>query len=155
MNKLASFVNHYRSLGSQLAVSQQQSGLEKTAFLGKLLPKSRLGKLGLGAAGLVGGTAAMKAMQPEPSMMENLYEGGKDALSNMSEEDVVRYGNLLSQMYNDPSSLMGYDAQGAGSIDPSMYTMTDMGYYPDASSSMGYEAAMSPEEAQAYLQYYS
>jgi len=30
-----------------------------------------------------------------------------------------------------------------------------MGYYPDASSSMGYEAAMSPEEAQAYLQYYS
>lgn len=149
MNKLASFVNHYRQLGAQLAINNASQGLEKNAFLGKMLPKSRLGKLGLGLAGLTGAGVAAKSMQDEPSMMENLYEGGKDALSNLSEEDIARYGNLLSNMYGDAST-MGYSA---GMEDPSMYAMTDM--YADPSSSMGYEASMTPEEAQAYLQYYS
>jgi hypothetical protein len=153
MNKLAMFVKHYRNLGSQQALSTM-SGQEKTAFLGKLLPKSRLGKLGLGLAGLGGAGAAYKSMQDQPSTLENLYSGGKDALSNMSQEDLMGYANLIDQLRSGGgSSILGYGAEG-GQVDPSMYAMSDM-YPEDASSSMGYESQMSPEEAQAYLQYYS
>ena len=151
MNKLASFVTHYQRLGQEAAFNQL-GGREKTAFLSKLLPKSRLGKLGLGAAGLLGAGAAYKSTREEPSTLENLYEGGKDTLSNMSQEELMGYADLIARLgRGDTSGLMGYSAD--QQVDPSMYAMTDIAQDPYAS--MGYEAQMSPEEAQAYLQYYS
>ena len=151
MNKLAYFASHYQRMGQEAALNQL-GGQEKTAFLGRLMPKSRLGKLGLGAAGLLGAGAAYKSTREEPSTLENLYEGGKDALSNMSQEELMGYADLISRLgRGDTSGLMGYSADQG--IDPSMYAMTDMA--PDPYASMGYESQMSPEEAQAYLQYYS
>ena len=155
MNKLASFIQYYRDLGSQAALQQEQ---EKTA---RFMPRSRLGKAALGALGLGGGIAAAKAMsQPEPSTLENVYEGGKDMLSNMTQEDVMGYAKLLQRLQGDEGGYtVGYDAS---SLSPSDYAMTDLGDGHDHSqvsydpyASMGYEAQMSPEEAQAYLQYYS
>ena len=92
MNKLANYVNYYRNLGRQAALQQT----EKTAGM---MPRSRLGKAALGALGIGGGIAAAKALsQPEPSTMENLYEGGKDMLSNMSQEELMGYATMLGQL---------------------------------------------------------
>jgi hypothetical protein len=156
MNKLASFIQYYRDLGSQAALQQ---GQEKTA---RLMPRSRLGKAALGALGLGGGIAAAKAMsQPEPSTLENMYEGGKDMLSNMTQEDVMGYANMLQQLQGGGGGgyAMGYDAS---SLSPSDYAMTDLGSGYDQSqvnydpyATMGYEAQMSPEEIQQYMNYYA
>lgn len=160
MNKLAQFVDYYKNLGRQAA----QADREKTAGF---LPSSRLGKAGLGALGLAGGIGAAKALsQPEPSALESIYEGGKDMLSNMSQEELMGYANMLSQLQQGGGYSMGYDA---GSPSPADYTMQDIGAYDpsyasgydagyadyDPSASMGYEAQMSPEEMSQYMAYYS
>jgi len=148
MNKLAQFVEHYRNLGRQAALADR----EKTAGI---LPNSRMGKAALGALGIGGGIAAAKALsRPEPSTLENLYEGGKDMLSNMTQEELMGYANMLSQLQRGGGYSMGYDA---GSISPVDYSMQDIGqeYAYDPSSQMGYEAAMSPEEMQQYMNYYA
>ena len=152
MNKLAQFIEYYENLGRQAAMSDRQ----KTAGF---LPTSRLGRLGLGALGLAGGIGAAKALStPEPSALENLYEGGKDMLSNMSQEDVMGYANMLSQLQGGGGYSMGYDS---GTPSPSDYTMQDLGQLGanygeyDPYSSMGYESQMSPEEMQQYMAYYS
>lgn len=148
MHKLAQFVDHYRALGAQHALSQSR---EKTA---RFLPSSRLGRAALGALGLGGGIAAAKSMStPEPSTLENIYEGGKDMLSNMSQEDVMGYATMLQQLNAGGGYSMGYDA---GSPSPSDYAMQDIGYDDyDPYAQMGYQAQMSPEEMQQYLAYYS
>jgi hypothetical protein len=151
MNKLAHFVDYYRNLGRQAALQQT----EKTAGM---MPRSRLGKAALGALGIGGGIAAAKALsQPEPSAMENLYEGGRDMLSNMSQEELMGYANMLSQLQGGGGGggySMGYSA---GSPSPTDYTMQDLGegYAQDPSSQMGYESQMTPEEMQQYMAYYS
>lgn len=151
MNKLAQFVEHYRNLGRQAAISDT----EKTAGF---LPSSRLARAGLGALGLAGGIGAAKALStPEPSTLENMYEGGKDMLSDMSQEDLMGYANMLSQLQGGGYS-MGYDA---GTPSPSDYAMQDLGQLDqayaqyDPTSQMGYEAQMTPEEMQQYMAYYS
>ena len=149
MNKLAHFIDHYRTLGAQAALS---GGQTKTAGF---LPSSRLGRAALGALGIGGGVAAAKAMsEPEPSALENMYEGGKDMLSNMSQDDLMGYANMLQQLNAGGGGYsMGYDA---GSVSPTDYAMQDLGYVDyDPSSQMGYEAQMSPEEMQQYMAYYS
>lgn len=149
MNKLAHFIEHYRALGAQDALN---AGHTKTA---RFMPSSRLGKAALGALGIGGGIAAAKAMsQPEPGMLENMYEGGKDMLSNLSQDDIMGYANMLQQLNDSGGGYsMGYDA---GSLSPVDYGMQDIGYADyDPSSQMGYEAQMSPEEMQQYMAYYS
>ena len=152
MNKLAHFVNYYRNLGQQAALADRQK-------VASFMPRSRLGKAALGALGIGGGIAAAKALsQPEPNVLENMYEGGKDMLSNMSQEELMGYANLLSQLQGGGGYSMGYSS---GSPSPSDYAMEDIGpmesayanYSPD--SQMGYEAQMSPEEMQQYMAYYS
>jgi hypothetical protein len=153
MNKIAQFINYHRVLGSNYARNQMMS---KTAGI---IPSSRLGKLTTGALGVGGALAAAKAMQPEPSMLENMYDGGRDMLSNMSQEDLMGYANLLNQMSSQGGYSMGYDA---GSMSPVDYSMSDigdpyasMGYAAqDPYASMGYEAQMSPEEMAQYMAYY-
>ncbi len=149
MNKIAHFVEYYRNLGHQAALADRA----KTAGF---LPKSRLGKAALGAIGLGGGIAAAKALsRPEPSALENLYEGGKDMLSNMSQEDLMGYANLLSQLQQGgPGYSMGYSS---GSSSPTDYMLEDIGggYGYDPASQMGYESQMTPEEMQQYMAYYS
>lgn len=156
MNKIAYFIEHFRNLGRQAALE----GGEKTAGF---MPSSRMGRLGLGALGLAGGIGAAKALsRPEPSMLENMYEGGKDMLSNMSQEDVMGYANILSQMQGGQGYSMGYNA---GSPSPSDYAMQDLGgdYGQDyggydnydVDSAMGYGAGMSPAEMQQYMAYYN
>ena len=87
MNKIAQFVEHYRNLGRQAALADRQ----KTAGF---LPNSRMARAGLGALGLAGGIGAAKALSaPEPGALENMYEGGKDMLSNMSQEDMMGYAS--------------------------------------------------------------
>ena len=154
MNKLAYFVEHYSNLGRQAAIQDIQNGHTKTAGI---IPSSRMGKALLGAAGLGGGLAAYKATRPEPSALENMYEGGKDMLSNMSQEDLMGYANLLSQLQSGGGGYsMGYNA---GSPSPSDYAMQDLGDLggyaaQDPYATMGYEAGMSPEEMQQYMAYY-
>ena len=160
MNKIAQFVEHYRNLGIQAALANR----EKTAGF---MPSSRMGKAALGALGLAGGVGAAKALsQPEPSTLENIYEGGKDMLSNMTQEDMMGYANMLSQLQGGGGYSMGYDA---GSPSPADYAMEDIGAYDpsyasgydsgyanyDPSHSMGYESQMTPEEMQQYMAYYS
>ena len=153
MNKLAHFVQYYRNLGHQAA----KENMAKTAGV---LPNSRLGKAALGALGLGGGIAAAKALsRPEPSALENMYEGGKDMLSNMSQEDLMGYASLFNQMRGGgPGYSMGYDA---GTPSPSDYTMQDLGQLDqayaqyDPTTQMGYESQMTPEEMQQYMAYYS
>lgn len=152
MNKIAQFVEHYKSLGRQAALTN----LEKTAGI---LPNSRLARAGLGALGLAGGIGAAKAMSsPEPSTLENMYEGGKDMLSDMSQEDLMGYANLLSQLQGGGGYSMGYDASSPAPMD---YAMQDLGQLDnsysqyDPYSSMGYESQMTPEEMQQYMAYYS
>lgn len=152
MNKLAQFVQYYRNLGSQAALGET----EKTAGF---LPSSRLARAGLGALGLAGGIGAAKALStPEPSALENMYEGGKDMLSSMSQEDLMGYANMLAQLQGGGGYSMGYDA---GSPSPSDYAMQDLGHLDqayaqyDPTSQMGFEAQMTPEEMQQYMAYYS
>lgn len=152
MNKLAQFVEHYRNIGRQAALADR----EKTAGF---LPNSRMARLGLGALGLAGGIGAAKALsKPEPSALENMYEGGKDMLSNMSQEDLMGYANMLAQLQGGGGYSMGY---GAGTPSPSDYAMQDLGqmdygqYDYDPASQMGYASQMSPEEMQQYMAYYS
>lgn len=152
MNKLAQFVQHYRNLGSQAALGET----EKTAGF---LPSSRMARAGLGALGLAGGIGAAKALsKPEPGALENMYEGGKDMLSNMSQEDLMGYANMLSQLQGGAGYSMGYDA---GTPSPSDYATQDLGqmdynqYGYDPASQMGYESQMTPEEMQQYMSYYS
>ena len=147
MNKIANFVNFFRVLGAQTAI-EHSNGHEKTAFarsLGKLVPKSRIGKLGLAGLGGAGAVAAYKANQDQPSTLESMYEGGKEMLSEMSPEEMMGYVNLARSLGGGDYS-MGYDALSAD------YPM-EMAY-ADPSDSMGYEAQMSPEEMQQYLSYY-
>ena len=149
MNKLAQFINHYRALGARDAINNSRT---KTAGI---LPSSRLGKAALGALGIGGGIAAARALsRPDPSALENMYEGGKDMLSNMTQEDLMGYTNILQQLNSvDPGYSMGYDA---ATPSPADYAMEDLDYAQyDPSSQMGYEAQMSPEEMQQYLAYYS
>lgn len=166
MNKIAHFIEHYRNLGSQYALSQGSTSTKTAGFM----PSSRMGKAALGALGIGGGIAAAKALSPEPSMMENMYEGGKDMLSNMSQEDMMGYANLLQQMSGGGGYSMGYDAGSASPVDYSMSDLGDpyasmgyaaqdpyasMGYAAqDPYASMGYEAQMSPEEMAQYMAYY-
>lgn len=152
MNKIAHFVEYYRNLGRQAALADR----EKTAGI---LPNSRMARLGLGALGLAGGIGAAKALStPEPSALENMYEGGKDMLSNMSQEDLMGYANMLAQLQGGGGYSMGYDA---GSPSPSDYAMQDLGQLDqvyaqyDPSSQMGYESQMTPEEMQQYMAFYS
>ena len=150
MNKIAQFVDYYRNLGRQDAMAASQ----KTAGM---LPSSRLVKAALGALGIAGGIGAAKALsRPEPSTLENLYEGGKDMLSNMSQEDLMGYARLLQNAQGGGGySSMGYSA---ASPSPSDYAMQDLGsmdYGEDPYAQMGYEAQMSPEEMQQYMAYYS
>lgn len=176
MNKIAHYIEYYRNLGSQYALTQGTT--TKTAGL---MPSSRMGKATLGALGIGGGIAAAKAMSPEPSMVENMYEGGKDMLSDMSQEDMMGYANLLQQMSGGGGYSMGYDAGSASPVDYSMSDLGDpyasmgydtqdpyasmgyaaqdpyasMGYVAqDPYASMGYEAQMSPEEMAQYMAYY-
>ena len=152
MNKLAQFVDYYRNLGRQAALADR----EKTAGF---LPSSRMAKAGLGVAGVLGGIGAAKALStPEPSTLENMYEGGKDMLSNMSQEELMGYASMLAQLQGGGGYSMGYDA---GTPSPSDYAMQDLGqmeYNPygyDPTSQMGFEAQMTPEEMQQYMAYYS
>lgn len=152
MNKIAQFVEYYRNLGRQASLANR----EKTAGL---LPNSRMARLGLGALGLAGGIGAAKALSnPEPSTLENMYEGGKDMLSNMSQEDLMGYANMLAQLQGGGGYSMGYDAS---TPSPSDYAMQDLGpmeygqYAYDPASQMGYESQMTPEEMQQYMAYYS
>lgn len=148
MNKLAHFVQYYRNLGYQAAMADRT----KTAGF---LPRSRLGKAALGALGVGGGIAAAKALsRPDPSTLESLYEGGKDMLSNMSQEDLMGYANMLSQLQGNSGYAMGYSS---ASPSPTDYLMEDInpGYDYDPDSQMGYESQMTPEEMQQYMAYYS
>ena len=143
MNKIATFINHFRGLGATYAQSVQQQGLEKNAFLGKLIPKTRLGRLGAGVAGATGLGALYKGMQDEPGMLENAVEGGKDMLSNMTQEDLMNYAHILG------ATDAGYNQMGYAP------TYDEMAMeYPDLGGTMGYSAPMTPEEEQAYLAYY-
>ena len=151
MNKIAKFVDYYRNLGRQAALADRQ----KAAGFMPRMPRSRMGKAALGALGIGGGIAAARALsQPEPSALENMYEGGKDMLSNMSQEELMGYANLISQLQSGDGYSMGYSA---ASPSPSDYAMADIGPIDsyDPSSQMGYEAQMSPEEMQQYMAYYS
>ena len=138
MNKIATFITHFRTLGSAYA-----QGLEKNAVLGKILPKTRMGRLGAGVLGATGAGALFKGMQEEePGMLENAVAGGKDLLSNMSQEDLMQYASLLRGSPGGEYS-MGYS--------PNEMYATE---YPPLDDSMGYAASMTPEEQQAYLAYY-
>lgn len=154
MNKLASYVNYYYTMGKQKAV-QDLSQTTKTAGLESLIPKSRMGKALLGVGAGAAGLAGMKAMQPEPpSTLENMYEGGKDMLSNMSQEDIQSYADLVNQLRS--GEVMGYDSAMGMQADAYPYDLEDLGYYDQpAQDSMGYASQMSPQEAQQYLNYYS
>ena len=148
MNKLAQYIDYYRNLGRQAALAETQK-------VASIMPRSRLGKAALGALGIGGGIAAARAMsRPEPSALENIYEGGKDMLSNMSQEDLMGYANLLQQLQGGGGGYsMGYDS---GAPSPMDYAMQDIGYYePNPADQMGYEAPMSPEEMELYRAYYS
>ena len=148
MNKMASFINHYRALGAQAAIDQIAPSQEKTAFLNKLIPKTRLGRVGAGIAAGIGAGAAYKGTQEEPSALAEAFEGGKDMLSNMSQEDIMGYINLMQQMNMagpGGGGSLGY-APG-GEVDPSAYALQDI----PMEDSMGY---MSPEEEQVFRTYY-
>lgn len=158
MNKMASYVQFFVDMGKQAAL---QEGQTKVANLARLMPKSRMGKATLGLGALGGALAGAKALgQPEPNALENMYEGGKDMLSNMSQEELMGYANLLGQL--NQGGVMGYDASGV-QADP--YSLEDMGgyggyedpmaYAPQGGDMMGYDAQMSPEEMQQYMAYYS
>jgi len=77
-------------------------------------------------------------------------------LSNMSQDELMGYANLLGGL--NAGSGSGYSLQGydAGSASPADYAMEDIGYADyDPYSQMGYQAQMSPEEMQQYMAYYS
>jgi len=154
MNKLASYVNYYYTMGKQKAL-EDLAGTTKTAGLESLIPRSRMGKamLGLGAAGA--GIAGVKAMQPDqPSTLENLYEGGKEMVGNMTQEDIQGYADLINQLRS--GEVMGYDSAMGMQADAYPYGLEDLGYYDQpAQDSMGYASQMSPEEMQQYIDYYS
>ena len=148
MNKLAQFVDYYRNLGRQAALADR----EKTAGF---LPSSRMAKAGLGVAGVLGGIGAAKALStPEPSTLENMYEGGKDMLSNMSQEELMGYASILGQLGQGSGYAMNY---AAGTPSPSDYSLQDLGQLDqeyasyDPSSMMGYSYQMTPEEAYQYM----
>jgi hypothetical protein len=86
-----------------------------------------------------------------------MYEGGKDMLGNMSQEDVMGYANLLSQLQGGAGGYsMGYSAGSPSPSDYAMQDLGDLGAYAeqDPYATMGYEAGMSPEEMQQYMAYY-
>jgi len=147
MNKMANFINFFKTLGAQTAI-EHSNGHEKTAFvrsLGKLMPKSRMGRLGLAGLGGAGAIAAYKANQDKPSTLENMVAGGKDMLSEMSPEEMMGYINLARSLGGGDYS-MGYDAL-SGEYPMEMA-------YADPADAMGYASQMSPEEMQQYLSYY-
>lgn len=156
MNKIAYFIEHFRNLGRRAALE----GVEKTAGF---MPSSRMGRLGLGALGLAGGIGAAKSLsQPDPGVLENMYDGGRDMLSNMSQEDLMGYANILSQMQGGGGYSMGYDVSRPSPGDYAMQDLggdyeQDYGEYDnfDVDSAMGYGAGMSPAEMQQYMAYYN
>tara|TARA_Y100000592_G_scaffold22091_1_gene34190 strand:- start:9321 stop:9755 length:435 start_codon:yes stop_codon:yes gene_type:complete len=142
MQKVANMVNFFRVLGAQAAL-EGYSSHEKTAFLRRMMPKSRGGKALLGLGALGAGIAGMRAAREEPSALENMYEGGKEMLSEMSPEEIMGYVNLARSMGS--GDYMAYSPnQGLG----------DLAYMDPSMDAMGYEAQMSPEEMQQYLSYY-
>lgn len=158
MNKIAHFINHYRALGSQAAISDI-SPTVKTANLARFIPKTRIGRLGatagVGGAGVLG----YNALHQDPSMMDSIG----DSLSSMSQEDLMGYASLLGSMgqggMGGYSGMMGYqplqqpDYGDMGSeFDMSDIGDFDTGGYED--SDMGYSRPMSPEEEMQYLSYY-
>jgi hypothetical protein len=150
MIKVAQFIDHYRRLGAQAA--QQQAGQAKHAGLSSLLPKSRMGKLGLGALGALGAGAAYKHTQQEPGLLESAYDGGKEMLGNMSQEDLMGYAAMLEQLQGGGGYSQGYAAD---ELSPADYSLEDLGYPTNGYDTSGYEAQMSPEEAAQYYAYYN
>lgn len=158
MNKLANFIEYHRNLGRQQAMLDTGSLTKQADVLSKVLPKSRMGRLALGAGVLGGGIAASKALAPkDQSTLESLYSGGKDMLSNVSQEDLMGYLDLVQSLQQGGGQYgsMGYSAATPSPSD--MYAMSDIGDYGsyDPSSSMGYDAQMSPEELQQVMYYHS
>jgi len=161
MYKLAQFANHYRNLGAQAALSGP-NGMSKVANLGRFLPKSRIGKLGLGVGAGAAGLAGYNAVRPDPSMMDTIG----DSLNSVSQEDLMGYASMLGSLGGgsgmDPYGMMGYEAipgkiPGATEEMYPEYDMSDIGDFDTAElddDAMGYSRAMSPEEEAQYLSYY-
>jgi|11_taG_2_1085331.scaffolds.fasta_scaffold00143_10 hypothetical protein len=143
MQKVANFINFFSALGAQAALDGNQPHI-KTAFLKRLIPKSRGGRVALGLGALGAGVAGMRASREEPSTLDNMLDGGKEMLSDMSPEEIMGYINLARSMQDPQAAMMGYSAPGA----------MDYAMPMDPQESMGYSADMSPEEYNQYLDYY-
>lgn len=177
MNKLAQYIDHYRNQGAQAALQNFNSGRAKQASalgavgrgLGRALPKSRMGQLGLGVgAGVAGlaGLGALGAGQSDPGMLEAALSGGKDMLSDLSPEDLAMYGSLLTNLGEGGGGYSHYDAHQPS---PSDYALEDIGYADPSYASgydagygggydpntMGYDLPMSPEEESVYYDAYN
>ncbi len=162
-NKMAQFINHYTILGARAAAESIYS-TTKTANLARLIPRSRLGRLGVGVGAAGAGVAGVNAIRPEPSMMDSIG----DSLNSMSEEDLMGYASMLGSLGSggsDPYGMMGYSptqnpyANMPGTMDDSYsgYDMSDIGDFDTAElddDAMGYSRPMSPEEEAQYLSYY-
>lgn len=160
--KIAGFYNHFRALGAQAAitnVSREKTAGISPAMLGEMIPRSRIGKLGLAAGLGTAGALGYNAMRPDPSLMDTIG----DSLGSMSQEDLMGYANMLGalshpQMQGGYSGAMGYSPiQGMQPEDEYGDYASDIGNFDTgeyADSDMGYSRAMSPEEQAQYLAYY-
>lgn len=174
MNKLAQYIDHYRNQGAQAALQNFNSGQTKQASvlgaigrgLGRALPKSRMGQLGMGVGASAVGLGALNASQPDPGMLDAALTGGKDMLSDLSPEDLAMYGSLLSNLGGGGAGYTHYDAhqpspadyalEDVGYADPSYASGYDSGYGGGYDpNTMGYDLPMSPEEESVYYDAYN
>jgi hypothetical protein len=142
MNKLANFINNARAAGAREAMIKLSGGTPPASGLSRILPKSRLGRLGLlGAAGI--GAYGM-THKKEESMLDK----AQNYVNNLDPAMVNTAMNMYSQMYQNPNTTMGYSPDSTMGVD---YSVASPGMdmheeYPEM-----YETPMTQEKVSSFL----
>ena len=140
MNKLANFINNIRAAGAREAM-YKLGAAPAPSGLSKMLPKSRLGRIGLlGAAGLGAYGLAHKKE-------ESFLDKAQNYVNNLDPAMVNTAMNMYSQVSQNPYSSMGYMPDSSMGVDYSVSDpMAIQEEYPEM-----YETPMQQEKVSSFL----
>jgi hypothetical protein len=141
MNKLANFINNARIAGARLAM-QKLGAAPPPSTMSRILPRSRLGRLGLlGAAGL---GAYGLTHKKEESMLDK----AQNYVNNLDPAMVNTAMNMYTQLSANPNTTMGYSPDSTMGVDYSVAApgMDMHEEYPEM-----YEAPMAQEKISSFL----
>ncbi len=141
MNKLANFINNVRAAGAREAM-YKLGAAPAPSGLSRMLPKSRLGRLGLiGAAGL--GAYGLTHKKEE-----SFLDKAQNYVNNIDPAMVNTAMNMYSQVAQNPYSSMGYSPDSSMGVD---YSAADPNMAMHEEYPEMYETPMQQEKVSSFL----